>query len=472
MKQKESDVMQPLINSGRSRMRVMWRLSWPAILEQLLGTLVSYVDTAMVGALGKVATAAVSVNSSPIWLVGGVLSGIGVGFSVQVANAVGAKDEHRARRAIVQSLLAVLVVGFGFLGLMQLLSTSIPRWMGAEPEVLEGAIRYIRFYTLCMPGHAALYVFSAVLRCTGDTKTPLFLNSSCNLLNVVLNFFLIYPTRDLTVFGATFTMPGAGMGVGGAALASAISIDLAGLILLIVIMRRFHLFQRGTGDSLRPDSVVIRTAASLGLPYIAERMSINLGQITMVRIVASIGTTALAAHHIANTAEGLCYLPAYGISAAATALVGQSVGGKSKEDAKEFGALAGKLGFILCIATGAILFVAARPLASLFTPDAEVIDLTAKVLRIVAFSEPFFALSIVLFGALRGGNDTRYPMLTCLFSMWVVRILLMVLFVFVFHWGLTGVWLAMAIDLITRVILSALRWRSGKWTRLAGFTED
>lgn len=464
--------MQNMTNTGKSRLSVMWRLSWPAILEQLLGTMVSYVDTAMVGTLGAAATAAVSINASPIWLVGGILSGIGVGYSVQVANAVGARDEYKARRVIVQALLAVLIVGLGFLGLLQLLAGYIPKWMGADVDVLPHAISYLRFYVLCMPGHALLYVFSAVLRCTGDTKTPLFLNSSSNILNVILNFLLIYPTRELRVLGLTFTMPGAGMGVAGAAAASAISIDLAGLILLIVVLRRFQLFHRGTGDSLRPDPVIIRTAASLGLPYIAERMSINLGQITMTRIVASIGTVALAAHHIANTAEGLCYLPAYGISAAATALVGQSVGAQKKEDAKAYGILAGKIGFVLCVATAVILFTAARPLAGLFTPDAEVVNLATTILRIVSVSEPFFALSIVLFGALRGANDTRYPMLTCLFSMWVVRIVLTVLFVFVFHWGLPGVWAAMALDLILRGILAALRWRSGKWQRLAGFTEE
>lgn len=458
-----------IVNSGQSRLGVMWRLSWPSILEQLLGTLVSYVDTAMVGVLGAAATAAVSVNASPIWLVGGILSGVGVGYSVQVANSVGARDEVRARRVIVQALLAALVIGFGFLGLLQALAGSIPRWMGAKPEVLPLAVSYLRYYTMCMPGHAMLYVFSAVLRCTGDTKTPLLLNSSCNLLNAILNFFLIYPTRELTLFGAVFTMPGAGMGVAGAAAASAIAIDLAGVLMLVVLLHRFHLFQRGTGDSLRPDPVAIRTAASLGLPYIAERMSINLGQITMTRVVASIGTAALAAHHIANTAEGLCYLPAYGISAAATALVGQSVGAQKKEDAKAYGALSGKLGFLLCVGTAAILFLCAPLLAGLFSPDEQVVALAAQVLRIVSVSEPFFALSIVLFGALRGANDTRYPMLTCLFSMWVVRIVLMVLFVFGFHWGLAGVWTAMAIDLTLRGVLSALRWRSGKWQRLAGF---
>ncbi len=464
--------MQNLTNTNKSRLSVMWHLSWPAILEQLLGTLVSYVDTAMVGVLGKTATAAVSINASPIWLVGGILSGLGVGYSVQVANAVGARDEYKARRAIVQAVLAILVIGFGFLGLLQLLANYIPQWMGAEPDVLPDAIRYLRAFTFSMPGHTALYVFSAILRCTGDTKTPLFLNSSCNILNTILNFLLIYPTRQLTLFGFTFTMPGAGLGVGGAAAASAISIDLAGLILMIVVIRRYRLFGKGCGDSLRPDKVIIRTAASLGLPYMAERVSINLGQIAMMRVVASIGTAALAAHHIATTAEGLCYLPAYGISAAATALVGQCVGAKRKEDADGYGVLAGKIGFILCLVTGAILFIAARPLANLFTPDQEVVDLTVTVLHIVAFSEPFFALSIVLFGALRGANDTCHPMLISLLSMWVVRIVLTVLFVFVFHMGLPGVWIAMVLDLVLRGILSALRWRSGKWKRLSGFTED
>ena len=464
--------MQNLTGTGESRLSVMWHLSWPAILEQLLGTMVSYVDTAMVGTLGAAATAAVSINASPIWLVGGILSGIGVGYSVQVANAVGARDEYKARRVILQALLAVLVVGLGFLGLLQLLAGYIPRWMGADADVLPQAISYLRFYVLCMPGHAMLYVFSAVLRCTGDTKTPLFLNSSSNILNVILNFLLIYPTRELHILGLTFTMPGAGMGVAGAAAASAISIDLAGLALLAVLLRRFYLFGHGMGDSLRPDPVIIRTAASLGMPYVAERMSINLGQIAMIRMVASIGTVALAAHHIANTAEGLCYLPAYGISAAATALVGQSVGAQTKEGAKAYGTLSGKVGFILCLITASVLFAAARPLAGLFSPDQDVVALAATVLRIVAVSEPFFALSIVLFGALRGANDTRYPMFTCLFSMWVVRIVLTVLFVYVFHLGLPGVWMAMALDLILRGILATLRWRSGKWQRLAGFTGD
>lgn len=464
--------METLAQDQNRRLRVMWHLSWPAILEQLLGTMVSYVDTAMVGVLGKTATAAVSVNTAPIWLLGGIMSGVGVGYSVQVANAVGARDEGKARRIIAQSLLAFLAVGFLFLIALQLLGSYIPVWLGAESDVLPDAVRYLRLYALGMPCDAALFILSPVFRCTGDTKTPLILNTVSNLTNMVLNFFLIYPTRPATVFGFSFTLPGAGMGVAGAAAASAAAFTVAGLIMIAAIIRRSHLFARGGRVSLRPDRVIIRTAASLGLPYMAERMSINLGQIAMTRIVASIGTAALAAHHIANTAEGMCYLPAYGISFAATALVGQSVGAQNKEDAKAYGVLAGKMGFALCLATGAVLFAAARPLAGLFSPDEEVVALAALALRITAFCEPFFALSIVLSGALRGANDTRYPMLVCLGCVWVVRIALALLFVFGLHGGLGGAWVAISLDLFLRGILCTLRWRSGKWQRLAGFTAN
>ena len=92
------------------RMKVMWHLSWPAIIEQVLATMVSYVDTAMVGVLGAAATASVSVNASSIWLINGILAGIGVGYSVQVSNAIGAEDDARARRIIRQGILATVYV--------------------------------------------------------------------------------------------------------------------------------------------------------------------------------------------------------------------------------------------------------------------------------------------------------------------------------------------------------------------------
>lgn len=450
------------------RLPVLWHLTWPAIIEQLLGMMVSFVDTAMVGSMGSGSTAAVSVVSSSIWLINGILAGIGVGYSVQVANAVGAGDHARARRVIRQGALAVAAVAVVVLAVMEGLSAFLPRWLGADPEVYPLAVRYLRFYSLGLPFSAVLSVFSAIQRCTGDTRTPLILNGLANAVNIVLNFFLIYPTRlwrGVAIYGA-------GLGVSGAAIASAASLAVAGLLLLrTVFLNKNRPVSLGPDEDYRPDPEIIRTAVRLGVPYIGERMTINLGQILMTAMVAHVGTVALAANHIATTAEGMCYLPAYGVSFAATALVGQAVGARDREDARAYGRLSGGMGFAMCLATGGLLFLLAHPIAAIFTPDRAVIAETAKVLRIVAFSEPFFAVSIVMSGALRGARDVRFPMFVALGCMWGIRAVLAPILIFGFGWGLEAVWTAMALDLTVRGVLCALRWRSGRWEKTAGLAD-
>lgn len=460
------------------RLPVLWRLAWPAIIEQLLGTLVSYVDTAMVGALGANATAAVSINAACIWLVNGILSGIGVGYSVQVANAIGAEDAARARAVTRQGVLAAGVFGLASLTALEVLAGFLPRWLGAEPEVLPGAVAYLRFYALGLPFSTALFVFSAILRCGGDTRTPLILNTLANAVNVALNFFLIYESRTVRLGipfltgpegGLSVRVAGAGMGVGGAALASALSLAVAAILLLrTVLWNHNRPLICAPEENFRPDRAIIREALRLGLPYIGERVTVNAGQIFMTWLVSGVGTVALAANQIATTAEGLCYLPAYGVSFAATALVGQSVGARREEDAQVYGTLAARLAFLLCVGTAAALFAGAELLAGLFTPDKAVIAETARALRIVSLCEPFFALSIVYSGALRGAKDVRFPMAAALCSMWGVRAVLAPVFVFALDWGLAGVWTAMALDLTVRGAVCALRWRRGRWKALSG----
>lgn len=457
--------------SGKKRLGTLWRLSWPAIMEQILTTLVSYVDTAMVGVLGAAGTAAVSVNAAPIWLAGGILMGVGVGYSVQVSNAIGAGEHEKVRTVVRQSVLAMVVTGLTALAVFQGLSPFLPQWLGAKPEVLPHAVRYLRLYTMAMPFVAGSNIFSAILRCMGNTKTPLYVNTAANLLNIVLNFFLIYPTRTAVLWGVAFTVPGAGLGVAGAAIASAIALSCAGLALLLAGTRQ-GCWRISLREDFRPDRAIIRQAVRLGVPTAAERATVNIGQVVMTAVVASLSTVSLAANHIAVTAEGLCYLPAYGISYAGIALVGQAVGAGSEEDAQTYGGLAARLGFLLTVGTGAALFLGAPFLAGLFNTDPEVVAQAALMLRIVSVSEPFFALSIILSGTLRGAHDARYPMVVSLFCMWCIRVPLAPLLVYRVNLGLAGVWIAMSADLVIRGILCLLRWRSGKWKGLCGLAPN
>ena len=293
----------------------------------------------------------------------------------------------------------------------------------------------------------------------GDTKTPLILNTAANLLNVVLNFFLIFPTRPTELFGMSFTVPGAGWGVAGAAIATTISTAITGLGISYTALFRKPDCRISLHDSFKPDREIIHRALELGVPTALEHATVSAGQIVVTRINATLGTVALAADHVAVTAEGLSYMPADGISYAATALVGQSYGAQEFEDAHRFGKLSGLTGLAFSTVMGVMLFIFATPLASIFSSDPAVIELAAQMLRIVAIAEPLFGVAIVMSGALRGLGDTRFPLVISLIGMWGVRCVLAPTLVFGFKMGLAGSWIAMVCDLCVRGLLCALRFK-------------
>lgn len=452
------------ISTGRPVVITMM-LAWPSILEQLLLTLASYVDTAMVGSLGAGATAAVAINASSVWLITGLLSAIAVGYSVQVAHSIGAGEQEQAREIVRQAVMASAGAGIALMLLCVSLSPFIPLWLGADPAVLPDARRYLFFYTLGLPLQTALAVFSAIFRCMGDTRTPLLFNTGANLLNVLLNFLLIFDTRAVVVLGREITIWGAGLGVTGAAVATACSGGLAGLLLTSLAFLRHSPFQISLRDRYRPNSLIIRQAVRLAVPVALERITISSGQLLITRMVAGLGTVSLAANHVAVTAEGISYLPAQGIGFAATTLVGQSVGARDLDKARQYGRLSGMIGFLFSAAGGLFIFLLAVPLARIFSSDPQVVELAAQMLRIVAIAEPMFGASIVLSGALRGAGDTTFPFLIVLAGMWAVRVVLVPILLFAFDMGLAAAWIAMAADLMVRGIFCMLRFARINWEK-------
>lgn len=206
------------------------------------------------------------------------------------------------------------------------------------------------------------------------------------------------------------------------------------------------------------------TTLRLAVPIALERVTTSLAQIAGTRIVSPLGTAAVAANSLAVTAEGFCYMPGYGMAAAATTLVGQSIGAERRDQAKRFAWLSVGLGVAVMTGTGLLMYIAAPWLFSLLTPDTAVQALGAQVLRIEAFAEPLFAASIVAAGALRGAGDTLIPSIMELGSMWGVRIPLAM--ALVGPLGLHGVWIAMCTELCIRGLLFLLRMYRGRWLEL------
>ena len=447
--------------SLKDQVRTVFTLSVPAILEQVAYTMMSFIDTAMVGSLGRTATASISLVSSTVWLLGGINMAAAVGFSVQVAQYLGAGRQEDAQDVLRQAMLFNAAFGALLAALAFPLGRLLPWILGAEEELRPLAGAYLTIVGLFLPFSLANNLYASVLRCCGNTKAPGIISLSMCLLNALFNFLLIFPGRTVQLGGLSVFIWGAGMGVHGAALGTGLSTAVTALLQFSLAAFREPSVRLRRGGLWRFSRRCMTNMVRLALPVAFDRVTMCMAQIVQTAIITSLGAVSLAAHYIAVTAEAICYMPSSGVSFAATTLVGQAIGANRRDMAKRFAYLNAVLGFGMMLVTSTVLWLFAPRLVSLFTPDREVLSLGARVLRIVAFSEPLFGLSIIISGALRGAGDTRAPFLINLASMWGVRIAVTLLYARRF--GLVGVWTAMTVELLVRGSIFLVRLLRGKW---------
>ena len=404
----------------RNIIRVILALAWPTMLEQLMQTAVQYIDTAMVGSLGTQATAAVGATTTVGWLIGGMVSAWGVGFLSFIAQACGAKDRDAAAKAVAQAVIVTVAAGVVFTGITLGLSGLVPRWMQVEEAIRPMASQYFFILYLPMLPRAATIIFGTVLRAAGDTKTPMKVGVWVNIINVVLNFLLIYPTRPMTLLGLSFTMPGAGWGVVGAAAASAIAVTGGGVYITVVLWKHPMISPRG--QRFRPDWRILRPCFRVAVPNMFQRFGTSLGYVAFAAMINALGEVATAAHTVANTVESLFYIPGYGMQTAAATLAGNAYGAKDSQRMKALARMFIPIEVTLMILSGGLLFIFAPMLVDIFSNDAQVIALGMTVLRMVAVSEPFYGFSIIVEGLMQGVGRTKLPFIFNVAGMWVVRI--------------------------------------------------
>ena len=435
----------------------IFTLAWPTMLEELMQTAVQYIDTAMVGSLGTQATAAVGATSTVNWLVGSTISAVGVGFLSYVSRACGAGDTKRASRAASQAVLAVLVCGIFFTAVTLGLSGKIPVWMQVDPSIQTLASRYFFILYTPMLARAAMIIFGTMLRAVGDTKTPMRIGLLVNLVNVVLNFLLIYPARDL----GGIRIPGMGLGVLGAAVASAISFVVGGICITAALWK--HPVISPKGQSLRPDPEVLKPCLRVALPNGLQRFGTSLGYVAFASMINSLGDVATAAHTIANTVESAFYIPGYGMQTAAATLAGNALGAEDNKRVKNLAQMIIVIEVSLMILSGTLLFLFAPNMMRLFSKDPEVISLGATVLRMVAVSEPFYGVSIVIEGMMQGMGNTVLPFVFSISGMWGIRIIGTFLCTQLLGMGLISAWACMIGHNLLLFTMFLFCYLSGRW---------
>ena len=451
-------------SDSRTILAVIVALAWPTIVEQVMQTAVQYIDTAMVGSLGTDATAAVGATGTVGWLIISTFSALGVGFLSMIARAIGAGDKAAAKKVAAQSALITLITGAISTVLCCAISGVVPVWMRVDPAIRKLAGQYFLIIYLPMLPRSASLIFGTVLRAAGDTKSPMKVGVIVNIINVVLNFLLIYPTRTISVLGLNFTMLGAGWGVLGAAAASAIAFTWGGIHITWILWK--HPMASPRGESLKPDGQILRPCFYVALPNMLQRFGTTLGFVFFASMINSLGELSTATHTIANTVESAFYIPGYGMQTAAATLAGNAYGANDAKRMKSLASMFIPIEIGLMILSGAALFAFAPALVGLFSRSEEVIHLGSTVLRMVALSEPFYGFSIIVEGMMMGVGKTREPFVYNIIGMWTVRIVGTFICTQLLGFGLVSAWACMIAHNLLVFVLYLIAYIRGTWNPL------
>ena len=484
---KEKQDLLSYIRDGRpmtrnEKIKLIVQLSIPSILAQISATVMFFIDYAMVGHLGENATASVGLVESTTWLMGGLGSAVNLGFSVQVAHYIGAKDFEAAQRVLRQSLVCAFLWALMLCLIGIIIHRQLPFWLGGSDAIAPDASMY--FMIICLGGFffQMAGLGGSMLKCSGNMRIPSALNIMMCVLDVTFNYFFIYQLN---------------MGVKGAAMGTAMAELITAAMMLYFLLWRSDMlgifrgvrsmktrrsnnsqFLRPFGSKraklersvlssqlkiFRPSYDVVKMAFKIGAPMGLQHLLMGSAQVVSTIIVAPLGTVAIAANSMAITVESLCYMPGFGIAEAATTLVGQAIGAGQRLLTRSLAFISVGLGISVMSVMGVLMFVFAPELMAFLSPVDAIVQEGAQALRIEAFAEPMFAASIVANGVFIGAGDTLKPAIMSLSSMWGIRLSLAALLAP--RYGLKGVWIAMAIDLTCRGIIFLLRLVKGNWNR-------
>lgn len=432
-------------------------LALPAIAGQISQVVMEYIDAGMVGHLGAEGSAAIGLVASTTWLIGSLLACAALGFSVQMAQFIGAEQHKKAKNIFYEGLMVILVWSILITVVTVGISGHLPYWLGGTGKAAENGAAYFRIYAMSCPILAINWFGSDMMQSTGNFMIAGVAQILGCMLDVLFNAFLIYPARILSLGTLTVWIPGADLGVTGAALGTLLAQLVSAILLMHVLLFRTSILRWRRGDRFSFRKEDLKRALLIGLPVGVEQTIQMTAQIFLTKIVSPLGTIAIAANSLAVTAEGLCYMPGFGIQTAASTLVGQGIGAKREDLVKKLSMITVGFGMAVMTVTGALMYLFAPWIMAILSSDPSVQQLGAAVLRIEAFAEPLFAAEIVANGVFRGAGDTLVPSIIITVSMWFVRLPLA--WFLAPHIGLEGIWTAMAIQLSLQGIVFLLRLR-------------
>ncbi len=425
-------------------------LAIPMVIEMAMEAIFAIVDVFFVSRLGANAIAIVGLTESLVTLVYALCIGMAMPVTAMVARRWGEGDAKAASRVGGQALLLGVVLGV-LLGLpAPLLADDLLLLMGAEPEVAEQGQGYAAVLLGTNVVIILLFLLNAVFRGAGDASHAMRTLLLANGINIVLDPCFIFGWGPFPELGIT-----------GAAVATAVGRGVGVLYQLRVLLRghRIHL----DVDALRPAPHIIGNIVRLSLGGMGQYLIGTASWIVLVRILAGFGSEVVAGYTVAIRIVVFALLPSWGLSNAASTLVGQSLGAGDPERAERAVLASGlyNMAFLGLVSIGFIAWPG--PIAALLTDDPGVLDYAGQGLRIISLGFVFYAWEMVLLNAFNGAGDTRTPSLVNIVAFWVVELPLAWLLSHALGWGADGVFVSIAFAYSLSAVLAFLAFRRGRW---------
>ena len=435
-----------------------FRIAWPSLVELTLAQLASMVDMMMVGKLNSSAVAAVGLTTQPIFLLMTLIMALNVGVTALVAQNKGAGKKERAELALRQALMLNFIIGVVMSVIGAIFAEPMVKFMGANEDTLADAASYLRIRMYGFLAFGLTSTITAALRGAGDSRTSMIYNVIANASNVLFNYVLIF---------GHWGFPR--LEVAGAAWATILGQFIAFGIAIFVILKKsdrkyLHLDLK---KGFKPDKDTIKNMVQIGIPSMIEQLIMRVGMVIFAKTVASIGTVQYATHTICMNIQALSFMVGQAFAVSGTSLVGQSLGKSRKDMALAYGKRTVIFGVICACVLMVLFFFFGGTIVSWYNDESEVVRLGSIIMSFVAFTQPFQTMQFIQAGALRGAGDTRSTAIVTLITVVFVRAALGLLFVYVFHWGLIGAWVALVLDQLVRTVLIFIRYISRKWMNYA-----
>lgn len=440
--------------SGARISRTILRLAWPVVIERFSISILSAVDAVLVGRyVGADGLAAVGIGALLFWIpLSGALA-LDVGATAVIARDVGAREHRNVQVALHTAIVAAMAWGLASMVAVIIFAPQLMRVMGAEPEVVPLGVEYLRAGAIGFPLLMVLYAVAGAMRGAGNTWIPMLILIVVNLVNAIVTFTLIS--------GYPFELGVLASGIGYAAAAAT-----GGLLALAVVAAGVGPVRMQISRIFEVSRASFRRLFHVALPVGLEEVQFMLAFLVYTRIIAHLGTQQLAAHTVALRSLEVSILPGFALGTAATALVGQYLGGQRPDIAERVAKRVRFFALLVLVVMAVLQFVLAPYIVKIFVDDPDVIDTGTTLLRVFAFALPGLGLHSSVAGALRGAGDVRYVLATFTLSAWVIRVPLAALLVLGFGLGAPFAWLAAVTENWTRAILILRRFRQGRWKTL------